>query len=345
MDRSLELEPDEVRVASWNVEGLLETPRRSVLQSLDPNFQIALTAIAFVAAGEIVLYFYSQRGPLQVGLATLAILAGTIFFLQWRAERRKVPVPWESDGLGAQQFKVELDVVQYGVITGCDTGLMWVERGALCFAGSATSFAITNDLLAWERLENRTHTLRPFSRTIELPLAPVRGLADWRIQFDVISEGRVSDYMDMLDQLKRFAAIPHSSRLRQMPPTSQGPGAQTRGELAKLRLFWFTSWVAAEVVLAAGALQLIGSGASPIFLDVIGWVVLALAMPRARLKASSKSLKGWPMVRRVPRIEGKARLASVEEAEEAGNIGSLPSVTTFESGSLSVCDEGSDVGD
>jgi len=151
-------------------------------------------------------------------------------------------VPWEEPGDSMLRFWVELDVVRGNVITGSDTGYLWKEQGALCFAGSSTSFALTSDLIDTWYLNDKPGCTKPFGRRIEVRMARFRELHDWALHIDIVKE-QSPETEDRFQRMMRTVMDTRGpSTLRQHPPVDRGPGAFTKGELQQIALLSFSQW-------------------------------------------------------------------------------------------------------
>ena len=214
-------------------------------------------------------------------LLFLALLIWTVIDWTWKQIRRRVPkkepVPWEPiEQPASRQFEVEMDVVEEEAITGSDTGIAWVENGALFFAGTATSFAITSDLIDWQWAPSGL-TLRPFDRQIRFMLNDAAGAAKRRVQFDVPFGAGYLEHSQLADDILSLRDSKFNSQLRQAPPTELGPGSYTHRELRLLFLrysYRFLVCTAIPFLLLAATLLL--SLSLSFFSVVFGaWLVLA----------------------------------------------------------------------
>ena len=268
-----ELRDPEVRLAHWNEAPVPIEPSRQ----LRPMAR-TLLEVFLIGSISTVIFLALQLPPaIIVGLVCLGI---AVPFYAWQRELQTKAhalasehsaVPWETQDNGIEKFSVHMDVVVGSAVVGSDRGTLWFENGVLCFAGSQTSFALTGDLIdVWEPTVAEK-PLRPFERSVKVPLRPYGRVRNWRVQFDVDPiRGRVVSGLDLKQAIRSVVDPPMSMDLRQLPPLAVGPACFTPAELVQLMLLHLFTVV------------LVGFGPAGLllwFLYTVGcpqWVVVAL---------------------------------------------------------------------
>ena len=230
-----------VRVATWN--RVNSWPTR-VSRAVGKKSPLPIFVVA------IIFFMFVSRSPGdKATVIFLAAVFAMLFYEMMRTnlrsaswDRPRRAVPWDPVEDGLLQFDVEMDIVQGDAITGSDTGMLWVEGGALCFAGSATSFAIKRDLIDWESQTLRRDPVRPFYRSVVVPLKPFNGVDQWRVQFDVPVKIDQPGSHQLQHELERFSEATDSGQLEQLPPLDIGPAAFTDKELSRLAAIHAFRW-------------------------------------------------------------------------------------------------------
>jgi len=262
-----------VRVARWHCSNNPEFERELLLVRIAELFLSVLTVLLVVASGGGLLFSLMQ-GESGVGFAcsllllvTLAAVTAKRHVESWRTKMKEELQParldtWDRETL---HFDVLIDVVRGSAVTGTDQGRLWFEDGALCFSGQATSFALTSDLVDFEKVTLRKDARRPFERSLLVPIASGVGSGKWGVQIDLSRPQNYPYYKQLLDGIVRLSYTPYSDELRQLPPITLGPGA-----FGKLRIVSLVIQNCAPLLLC---------GVLPVWIGFDRWMVVAFAIP------------------------------------------------------------------
>ena len=233
------------RYASW---------RRGASSIASPRKLPLPVASTFVAAGLGAAIFIevAKSTPvvklptlLAVAIATIVVIQFVKFIGRISSPDEKVSpnVPWDALPPEIIRLNVLMDVVQGEAITGSDSGVAWMEQGAFCFAGSSTSFALSQDLIAWDAILVKTEVNRPFERSVVVPLRSQDGSLPLRVQFDVPAGPREPGSSVLREMLRRFKDAPPSGVLSQLPPRELGPGAFRSSEITLIAVIYLIQWI------------------------------------------------------------------------------------------------------
>jgi hypothetical protein len=247
------------------------------------------------------------------------LLAGTGIFLVAHALTAMESVRRESDGEAGKAlleapddpgvWPVEVEIVQEGVVTGVDRGLIWFEDRALGFSGEATSFLVTHgEVVSWHTMRGSQafapvptadHRLilwtppqaREASRQIELRLRHLR--------YAGFESFRFEEQLRKLGTPRTLLGTALSPPRGQFPPLDIGPGAPSLGRL---------TWEARGLFFGCALASI---GAFAIFEPLIGRGNLLVAA-----FAAWGSMKLLGVEKRFEQAQFLRRLRSRERARE-----------------------------
>jgi|GEM_PF-2584140 len=225
-------ERSEVRVATWQPDLLPPDPNRR----LSPTTAIALTVVSFLLVAFITICILAGPGGYVTWFVCIASVAAVVCLLCANLILPAKPtgparVPFDQINDDAEYYEVVLDVVFGSAVVGTDRGKLWLEPGALCFAGNATSFALTSDLIGFDSVAFVQKPVRPFQRSLCVPLATQSGRSNWLVQLDIVQPNSIRAFRALNGGIERLSFTPYSDAIRQLPPRTLGPGAASTSKL------------------------------------------------------------------------------------------------------------------
>lgn len=248
--------------ASWVTEAL---PSWSRPRSGANVCFLAGSVVAAIVLGIGLLVWVSSHATSTMdGQTLIPILfaGGSVLFIAGLVAGRsesQLPDPfWQGRPLDEiVQWSVEIDIVQEHVITGTDSGKLWIQDRSIYFVGKRTSFVLSRwQLASGFAVERQRVPLRPIQRSIQISLAKLGTTEGWSLQMDPHDPKQVENLSRVLHEV---AHDPNPFQLGQFPPRSLGPDRCSREAL------WFA--VAKAPFALPGAMRLLLCCTTLVFLS------------------------------------------------------------------------------